>query len=246
MKLEVLGMDKCGTSQSLSENVLGSPKVGKLFWKYALPCVASLLITALYNVVDQVFIGNSGIGSIGNTATTVVFPLTIFALALSLLIGDGASSFLSLCQGKKDTAKAGQAIGGSIALSLVVSIVFSLFFLLFLDPVLVSCLGATTTVLPFAHKYGFIIIIGIVFSVFTNVLNPIIRSDGSPLFAMVAQGSGALLNIILDPLFIYAFNMGIEGAAYATIIGQALSTALSLYYLSMAKTFAFSFSSLIS
>jgi putative MATE family efflux protein len=230
---------------SNNANSLANGKVGKLLWKYALPCVIALLITALYNVVDQIFIGNSAIGSIGNTATTVVFPITILALALSLLIGDGASAFLSLCQGKKDTKMASLAIGGSITLALLISGVFSLVFLLAMDPILLTCLGATENVLPYAHSYGMIIVAGIVFSVYTNVMNPIIRSDGSPIYAMLAQGIGAVINIILDPTFMYAFNMGIEGAAYATIIGQAVSTIMSLAYLAKAKTFSFSWSSLI-
>jgi Na+-driven multidrug efflux pump len=163
---------------SNSSDLLSTGKISKLLRKYALPCVIALLITALYNVVDQIFIGNSNIGSIGNTATTVVFPITILALALSLLIGDGASAFLSLCQGKKDTKMASLAIGGSISLALLISGVFSLVFLLAMDPILLTCLGASETVLPYAHSYGMIIVAGIIFSVYTNVMNPIIRSDG--------------------------------------------------------------------
>jgi putative MATE family efflux protein len=207
-----------------------------LLFKYALPCVLSLLISALYNVVDQLFIGNSSIGYMGNVATTIVFPLTILSLALALLMGDGASAFLSLCQGEKDTDKAGKAIGATLALTLAVSLIFTVVGLIFLDPILML-MGAMESSLPLARSYGFIIIAGIVFSFYTNVLNPIIRSDGSPIFAMIAQGAGAIANIILDPVFIFALNTGLEGAAWATIIGQALSTALSVGYLCKSKTF---------
>jgi putative MATE family efflux protein len=226
------------------ENPLFVEKEWKLLFRYATPCVLALLISAFYNVVDQLFIGNSRIGSLGNAATTVVYPLTIFALALALLLGDGAAAFLSLGQGKKDTKDAGKAIAGSITLGLIVSIVFSLTFTLALDPVL-TLLGASVDSLPLAHSYGLIICLGIVFSIFTNLLNPIIRSDGSPIFAMIAQGSGALLNIALDPLFIYVFDLGVEGAAYATIIGQFLSALLSVIYLCKPKTFSFSFKDLL-
>lgn len=215
---------------------LGEGKIGPLLFKYAMPCVLSLLISALYNVVDQLFIGNSSIGYMGNVATTVVFPLTIFSLALALLMGDGAAAFLSLCQGEKSTEKAGKAIGATLALTFVVSVVFTTVCLIFLDPIL-ALMGATESSLPLAHTYGVIIIAGIICSFYTNVLNPIIRSDGSPIFAMIAQGLGAVANIILDPVFIFVFDTGLAGAAYATVIGQALSMALSFGYLFKSRTF---------
>lgn len=222
-----------------SNNVLGEAKVGKLLWKYALPCVLSLLISALYNVVDQLFIGNSEIGYMGNVATTVVFPLTILILALSLLIGDGAAAFLSLCQGKKETTEASKGIMASLVLLLGVSLLFTAVVLVWLDPILLM-MGATEDSLALAHAYGLIVLAGSVFSFLTNFLNPVIRSDGAPIFAMVAQGSGAVANIILDPLFIYVFHWGLAGAAYATIIGQALSAALSIGYLCKSRTFRLS------
>lgn len=215
---------------------LGEGKIGRLLFKYALPCVLSLLISALYNVVDQLFIGNSEIGYMGNVATTLVFPLTILALALSLLMGDGAAAFLSLCQGKKATGDASKAIGATLGLTFVLSVVFTLVTVLLMDPIL-TLMGASEASLPLAHAYGVIVMAGVIFSFYTNVLNPIIRSDGSPIFAMIAQGAGAVANIILDPLFIYAFRWGLEGAAYATIIGQALSAILSFGYLRKSKTF---------
>jgi putative MATE family efflux protein len=222
---------------------LGEGKIGKLLFRYAMPCVLSLLISALYNVVDQLFIGNSAIGYKGNVATTIVFPLTILALALSLLMGDGASAFLSLCQGEKNTEKAGKAIGATLGLTFGVSVAFTVICLVWLDPILVL-MGATDSSLPLAREYGLIVMAGVIFSFYTNVLNPIIRSDGSPIFAMIAQGAGAIANIILDPVFIFVFNTGLAGAAYATIIGQALSTALSVGYLCKSKTFHVNFRSL--
>jgi putative MATE family efflux protein len=220
------------------DNVLATGKEGKLLFRYAMPCVVALLISALYNVVDQLFIGNSSLGALGNSATTIVFPLTILALALSLLMGDGAAAFLSLCQGKKNTDEAGKAIAGSVTLGLLVSLVFSLVTCLAMNPIL-GLLGATSDTLDLAARYGLIICGGIVFSVYTNLLNPIIRSDGSPIFAMIAQGVGAVLNIIFDPIFIFPLNMGLEGAAIATLLGQFVSAVLSLLYLKKAKTFRF-------
>lgn len=219
-----------------ADDSLKSGKISRLLVKYGLPCVASLVISALYNVVDQLFIGNSDIGYLGNTATTIVFPLTILALALSLLIGDGAAAYLSLCQGRNDTKTAGNAIGCSITLCLLVSGVFTAICLIWLDDIL-KLMGANSVSPPLARTYGLIVVAGVVFSFLTDVLNPIIRSDGAPIFAMVAQGSGAVANIILDPLFIYVFKQGLAGAAYATIIGQAISAMLSIIYLCKSRTF---------
>lgn len=223
---------------------LAKGKLGKLLFHYALPCVLSLLISALYNVVDQLFIGNSSIGYMGNVATTVVFPLTILALALSLFIGDGMASYLALCQGKKDTRKASKAISVSLLFTLIISVLFTAICLIWMDPIL-RLLGATDGSLPLAREYGLIVIGGVVFSFYTNVLNPIIRNDGAPIFAMIAQGAGAIANIILDPVFIFLFNTGLSGAAYATIIGQALSTVLSVAYFFKSKTFRFSFRDMV-
>jgi putative MATE family efflux protein len=210
--------------------------IGKLLFRYALPCVLSLLISALYNVVDQLFIGNSEIGYMGNVATTVVFPLTIFALALSLLIGDGTASYMALCQGKGEKEKEAKAVGAAITFTLILGAVFTLICLVWMDPIL-YLMGATDSSIELARVYGYIVMGGVIFSFYTNVMNPIIRADGSPLFAMIAQGAGALFNIIGDPLFIYAFHLGLAGAAYATIIGQALSTLLSFLYLRKSRTF---------
>lgn len=211
-------------------------KIGKTLFHYALPCVLSLLISALYNVVDQLFIGNSEVGYMGNVATTIVFPLTIFALALSLLIGDGVAAFMALCQGKGESEKASKAVGSAIGFTFVVSALFTAACLIWMEPLL-RLLGATDGSLPLAKTYGYIVLAGVVFSFYTNVLNPIIRADGSPVFAMIAQGAGAIFNIIGDPLFIYGFHWGLAGAAYATIAGQALSALLSLLYLRKSKTF---------
>jgi putative MATE family efflux protein len=224
----------------MNENkVLGEGKVGKLLFRYALPCVLSLLISALYNVVDQLFIGNSEIGYMGNVATTIVFPLTILALALSLLVGDGVASFMALCQGKGEAGKSAKAVGAALSFTFALSVVFTVICLLFMDPIL-RLLGATDNSIALAREYGYIVLGGVIFSFYTNVLNPIIRADGAPIFAMIAQGAGAIFNIIGDPLFIYVFHFGLAGAAYATIIGQALSALLSFVYLRKAKTFPLS------
>lgn len=216
---------------------LRNGKLGKLLFKYATPCVISLLITSLYNVVDQLFIGNTeGLGVVGNSATTIIFPLTILALAIALLIGDGVASYLSQGQGQRDTLRAQKAIAVSLILGLAVSAVYSVLGLVLMDK-LVWWLGASEENYQMAMEYGYIIMAGMVFSIFTNILNSPIRSDGSPIFAMIAQGSGALINIILDPVFLFVFKTGIAGAAYATIIGQAVSALLSVGYLFKSKTF---------
>lgn len=224
---------------------LGRKRIGSLLFKFAVPCVASLLISALYNVVDQLFIGNSEIGFLGNKATTIVFPLTILALALSLWIGDGTASFMALAQGKKETKGLGFSVRASLIIGMVVALLFTLFSLVFIKEIL-TFLGASGETYELSYQYGLIVLAGIPAYFFLNILNPIIRSDGSPLLAMIAQCSGAVINIILDPIFIFVFKLGIQGAAYATIIGQVVSGLISLMYLFRSKTFHLSLKSLAS
>ena len=212
---------------------LKTEKIGKLMRKYAVPCVVSLLVAALYNIVDQIFIANASyLGSYGNAANTVVFPLTVVALAIAVMIGDGCCAFVSISLGAKETEKAHRSVGNAIVLSIAASIHLTAVYLIFMNPIL-TAFGGTVNDETFHHsqEYFFYISIGIPFYMFGQAMNPIIRSDGSPKFAMISTLFGAVLNIILDPIFIFAFHWGMMGAAVATVIGQIATAALSVWYL---------------
>ena len=212
---------------------LKTEKIGKLMRKYAVPCVVSLLVAALYNIVDQIFIANASyLGSYGNAANTVVFPLTVVALAIAVMIGDGCCAFVSISLGAKETEKAHRSVGNAIVLSIAASILLTAVYLIFMNPIL-TAFGGTVNDETFYHsqEYFFYISIGIPFYMFGQAMNPIIRSDGSPKFAMISTLFGAVLNIILDPIFIFAFHWGMMGAAVATVIGQIATAALSVWYL---------------
>lgn len=207
--------------------------VGRLIAKFAIPCVISLLVNSLYNIVDQIFIGWV-VGYIGNGATNVVFPITIVALALSLMIGDGGAAYLSLKLGEGDTENARKGVGNAISM-VVVSIVLAAVFLGFLVPIL-NLFGATDVLLPYAINYGSIIGIGLPFMMISGALNSIIRADGSPKYAMFSMILGAVMNTVLDPVFIFCFGMGVQGAAIATVLGQVGSFVVSIVYIGRFKT----------
>ena len=208
---------------------LATEKVGRLMVKFAVPCVISLLVGALYNIVDQIFIG-WGVGYLGNGATSVVFPLTVLALAVAVMIGDGACAYISGRLGAGDGESAGQSVGNAVMLSVLCGVVLMLIYYMYEDKLL-HAFGATEANLAYAREYFFYIALGIPFYMFANALNPIIRADGSPRFAMAATLSGAILNVILDPIAIFVLHWGMTGAAVATAAGQVLSAALSLGYL---------------
>lgn len=212
---------------------LESKPVGALMRQYAIPCIISLLVAALYNIVDQIFIANASyLGSYGNAANTVVFPLTVVALALAVMIGDGCCAFVSICLGASDTKNASRSIGNSIVLTILVSILLTALYLLFLEPILTMFGGQVNQeTFQYSKEYFFYISLGIPFYMFGQAMNPIIRSDGSPRFAMIATVAGAIVNIILDPVFIFLFHWGMMGAAVATVIGQILTAILSIWYL---------------
>ncbi len=220
------------------ENILGKEKIGKLILKFSIPCIISMLVNALYNIVDQIFIGQ-GVGYLGNGATNVVFPLVMIGLAFSLMIGDGASAYLSLKLGEKKKKEAEKGIGNAILLSAIISVLFTIVTLIFL-PQLLNLFGCTDNLRSFAIAYGKIIAIGFPFSMIGTTLNSIIRADGSPKFAMVSMVSGAILNTILDPIFIFVFHKGVEGAAVATVISQILTFILNVYYIKKFKTITLS------
>ena len=201
--------------------------------KYAVPCIISLLVAALYNIVDQIFIANADyLGSYGNAANTVVFPLTVVALAIAVMIGDGCCAFVSLCLGANEKENAHRSIGNAIVLCIAAGLVLTALYFLFQDPIL-TLFGGRINEETFLHskEYFTYITMGIPFYMFGQALNPIIRSDGSPGFAMVSTLAGAVANIILDPVFIFIFRWGMMGAAVATVIGQVLTAVLAVWYL---------------
>lgn len=219
-----------------SENYLGEEKLGKLIFKFSVPCILSLLISALYNIVDQIFIGNSSVGALGNTATSIVFPLTTIALAFGLMLGDGAAAYMSLCLGKGEKDKIRKTVGTTILFSFIVSMLFYAICFPLLNQIL-SLFGAKTSEsLEKAYEYGFIIVIGFPFYIMMSTMNSIIRADGAPKVAMISMVVGAVTNIILDAVMILALDMGLTGAALATIIGQILSFIISTIYFFRSKT----------
>ena len=216
------------------ENILGTEKIGKLIRKFSIPCIISLLVNSLYNIVDQIFIG-WGVGYLGNGATNVVFPLTMIGLAFSLMFGDGASAYLSLKLGEKKKDEAAKGVGNALAISTIVSVLFCAITLIFL-PQLLTMFGCTEALKEYALKYGYVIAIGLPFSMIGTTLNSIIRSDGSPKYSMTTMITGAVLNTILDPIFIFVFKMGVEGAAIATVISQILVFILNVLYVKKFKS----------
>ena len=216
------------------ENILGKEKIGKLIRKFSIPCIISMLVNSLYNIVDQIFIGQ-GVGYLGNGATNVVFPLVMIGLSFSLMFGDGASAYLSLKLGEKKKKEAEIGIGNGILLSTIVSIIFCIATLIFL-PQLLKLFGCTENLKSYALTYGSIIAIGLPFSMIGITLNSIIRADGSPKYSMVTMVAGAILNTILDPIFIFVLHKGVEGAAIATVISQILTFVLNIAYVKRFKT----------
>ena len=217
-----------------TENILGTEKIGKLIRKFSIPCIISMLVNSLYNIVDQIYIGQ-GVGYLGNGATNIVFPIVMISLAFSLMLGDGSSAYLSLKLGEKKKKDAELGIGNGIMLSVIVSIIFCAITLAFL-PQLLNLFGCTANLKDYAIAYGRIIAIGLPFSMIGTTLNSIIRADGSPKYSMMSMVSGAILNTILDPVFIFVFNKGVEGAAMSTLVSQVLTFALNIVYIRKFKS----------
>lgn len=215
-------------------NELGVAPVGALLRKFAIPSIIAMIVGALYNIVDQLFIGNS-IGELGNAATNIVFPLTTVCTAIALLLGvGGASAFnLSMGEGKKD--KALFYIGNSVSLLIVFGIALMVITLIFLNPILII-LGSPDNILPLAKEYLQITAIGFPFLILSTGGTHLIRADGSPKFSMFCNIVGALINVVLDYVFIFIYNMGMAGAALATITGQAVSAIIILVYIGKFKT----------
>ncbi len=219
--------------ETRSNAFLENEPVGRLMRKYAIPCIISLLVAALYNIVDQIFIANAGyLGSYGNAANTVVFPLTVVALAVAVMIGDGCCAFVSISLGAKKPQDAHRSIGSSVILCVLSSLAITAAYLAFSDGI-VTAFGSRVNeeTFRYAREYFFWIALGVPFYMFGQAMNPIIRSDGSPRFAMVTTVLGAVANLILDPVFIYGFKWGMMGAAVATVAGQMLTAVLAVWYL---------------
>lgn len=216
-----------------TNSFLETEKLGTLMRRYAVPCVISLFVAALYNIVDQVFIANAAyLGSYDNAANTVVFPLTVVALAVAVMIGDGCCAFVSICLGAGETDNARRSIGNAVVLSAGAGILIAIVYLVFSDPLL-SVFGGRVNeeTFRFSREYFFYITLGVPFYLFGQAMNPVIRSDGSPAFAMASTLAGAVVNLILDPVFIYGFHWGMMGAAVATVAGQLLTAVLAVWYL---------------
>ena len=223
--------------EQINQNFLATEKLSKLMKKYAIPCIISLLVGALYNIVDQIFIANATyLGSYGNAANTIVFPLTVIALAIAVMIGDGCCAFVSISLGEQKARNASKSMGNAIILTIIASIVLTFIYLTF-NSQIIGMFGGTVNEKTFNHskEYFFWISVGIPFYMFGQAMNPIIRADGSPKFAMLSTLAGAMINILLDPIFIFVFKWGMMGAAIATIIGQIATAILAVCYLCKTK-----------
>ena len=217
----------------IGNQFLGTERIDKLMRQYAVPCIISLLVGALYNIVDQIFIANASyLGSYGNAANTVVFPLTIVALAIAVMVGDGCCAFVSMALGRNETARAKRSVGNAVVLIIVGSLILTAVYLIFANSI-IAMFGGTVNEETYRHsqEYFFYITLGIPFYMFGQAMNPIIRADGNPKFAMISTLAGAVINIILDPIFIFGLQWGMMGAAIATVIGQVVTAILAVWYL---------------
>lgn len=225
-------------------NYLGEEKISRLLFKFSIPCILSLLVSAIYNIVDQIFIGNSELGYLGNAATGIVFPILIISLAFAWCFGDGTAAYMSICQGKKDTQNIHKCVGSGITITLIVSIILVILCTVFKEQIL-RLFGASDATINMAMDYFTIVLYALPIYMLMNMMNAVIRADGSPGFSMASMAIGAIVNIILDPIFIFGFHWGIKGAAYATIIGQLVSFIISVVYFSRTKTFKLTLRSFI-
>ncbi len=223
-------------NQTDNSQFLGTEKISKLMLKFSLPCVLSLLVSALYNIVDQIFIGNSELSTLGNAATGVVFPVFVIAQAFAWCIGDGCAAYLNICQGRNDTQTAHKAIGTGITFTLASSILL-LFIFYPLKTQALTLFGASENSIGMAVEYLNVILAFFPVYMLSNMMNSVIRADGSPAWAMASMLIGAAINIILDPLFIFGFHWGMTGAALATGIGQLFAFLAGLWYFHHTKTF---------
>lgn len=231
-------------NQEQNSKFLGKEKISKLMLKFSIPCVLSLLVSALYNIIDQIFIGNSELSALGNAATGVIFPIFIIAQAFAWCFGDGCAAYLNICQGKRDTKNATQAIGMGIVVTLISSLVLMAFFYPFKTQLL-TLFGASENSIEYAIEYFNIILAFFPIYMLSNMMNAVVRADGSPAWSMASMVAGALTNIILDPVFIFGTKWGMFGAALATVIGQTVSFVITLIYFFRTKTFKLTLKSFV-
>lgn len=217
-------------------NLLGTEKISRLMVKFSVPCVLSLLVSALYNIVDQIFIGNSELSALGNAATGVVFPIFIIAQGFAWWFGDGCAAYLSICQGQSDSRSAHKSIGTGITVTLICAIVLTAVFYL-IKTQLLTLFGASENSIGYAVEYFDLILAFFPVYMLSNMMNAVIRADGTPAWSMASMLAGALTNIILDPVFIFGMKWGMFGAALATVIGQTVSFAITFVYFFRTKTF---------
>lgn len=214
--------------ESVKVNPLATEKVERLILKFSIPAIISMLVSSLYNIVDQIFIGQ-GVGLLGNAATNIAFPITIICTATALLLGIGSASNFNLSSGAGEQECACRYAGTGLAMLMLCGVTIAVVVLLFLDPLL-HVFGVTKDVLPYAQDYTGITAFGIPFLILTTGGNHLIRADRSPTYSMTCIMVGAVINTILDPLFIFVFGWGIKGAAWATVIGQIVSGILVVVY----------------
>lgn len=216
-------------NQNTTENPLGYEKLPKLLKSFAVPSIIAMLVSSLYNIVDQIFIGQ-GVGYLGNAATNVAYPLTTICLSIALLIGIGSASRFSLSLGAGQKDAAARIVGNGICMMFFFGILYAVLVELFLIPLL-TAFGATADVMPYAESYTRITAVGMPLLIVTNAMSNLARADGSPKYSMTCMLTGAIINTILDPLFIFVFQMGVAGAAWATVIGQFFSFLMALRYI---------------
>lgn len=222
---------------------LGKDKINRLMLKFSIPCILSLLVSSLYNIVDQIFVGNSELSTLGNAATGVVFPVFIIAQAFAWCLGDGCAAYLNICQGRQDADDAHKAIGASITAAFLSGLLMVAVIYPFRVPIL-TLFGASDNTMSYAIEYLNVILCMIPLYVMCNAMNSTIRADGSPAWAMTSILAGAVTNIILDPIFIFSLHMGMTGAALATVIGQGVTFVMTFAYFFRTKTFRLSADSL--
>ena len=216
------------------ENPLGTEKISKLIKKFAIPCIISLVVSSLYNIVDQIFIGQ-GVGYLGNAATNVVFPFIVITMAFALMVGDGASSYLSLNLGKGDKESATKGVVNGIILTAIIGILFLIVGLVFQDGLL-KIFGVTENSYEYSKIYMTYMVCATPIFMISTAMNSMIRADGAPNYAMKTMITGAILNIILDPIAIFVLHLGVQGAAIATVVGEVVSAVLSLLYIKKFKS----------
>lgn len=222
------------TNEITSTNPLGYEPIPQLLRRFAVPSIIAMVVSSLYNIVDQIFIGH-GVGYLGNAATNVAFPISTITMAAALLTGIGGSAKFSLSLGAGEEEEAKSCVGNMFWMGLFFGLLICGITFAFMEPMLYA-FGATDNVLPLAVEYVSITAVGIPFLLLTNILSNLIRADGSPRYSMVCMIIGAVINTILDPVFIFAFEMGVGGAALATVISQIISFCAALAYLFRFRT----------